>query len=290
MAKAFSVLSWNIEHLSGKKAARVQRVVTALRAESPDIFGLYEIEGKDIYQDISSKMPGYSFHITEGPQTQEILLGVKGKFTAFFSQRVQFKAGNSWLRPGAMLSIKLGGKDYTLLFLHLKSLTKPVGIGLRDDQFERIFKLKKKLDKNLPANIRANLIALGDLNTMGMNYRGKKHDIPAAAELDKLDKDMQRNSIKMRRLSKTTPNTWSNGSNSSYKPSNLDHVIASDHMAFKFWNNKQPKNEKPADCPPGKSEVDVRGWVDETTIAKQDKWIRDHSDHSYLFFEVSKVD
>ncbi len=289
MAKAFSVLSWNIEHLSGKTAGRVKRVVTALKAENPDVFALYEIEGKDIYQDISSRMQGYSFHITEGPQTQEILVGVKGKFTAFFSQRVQFKSGNDRLRPGAMLSIKLDSKDYTLLFLHLKSLTKPVGLGLRDDQFERIFKLKKKLDKNLPANKRANLIALGDLNTMGMNYRGRKHDIPASVELDKLDKDMKRNSVKMRRLGKTTPNTWSNGSTSSYTPSNLDHVVVSDHMAFKFWNNKMPVNEDPSDCPPGKSEVDVRGWVDQASIAKQDKWIKEYSDHSYLIFEVSKV-
>ena len=121
MAKAFTVLSWNIEHLSGKKPGRVERVVETLKQESPDVFGLYEIEGKDIYQTLSTQMPGYSFHITEGPQTQEILLGVKAKFTAFFSQRVTFKSGNTRLRPGAMLSIKLDGVDYSLMFLHLKS-------------------------------------------------------------------------------------------------------------------------------------------------------------------------
>lgn len=289
MPKAFSVLSWNIEHLKGKKPGRVKRVVDTLTNENPDVFGLYEIEGKDIYQDIATTMPGYSFHITEGRQTQEILVGVKNKFTAFFSQRVAFKSGNSWLRPGAMLSIKLDGVDYTLMFLHLKSLTKPVGLGVRDDQFERLFKLKKKLDKSSIASGPANFIALGDFNTMGMDYRGKAHDIPAEAELNKLDLDAKRNSIKMSRLSKTTPNTWSNGSASSYSPSNLDHVVASDHLQFKLWDDKLPVNEDATSFVPGKSQVDVRGWVDESTIAKQDKWIDKFSDHSYLYFEVSKV-
>lgn len=289
MAKAFTVLSWNIEHLSGKKPGRVERVVETLVEETPDIFGLYEIEGKDIYQEISTRMPGYSFHITEGPQTQEILLGVKNSFTAFFSQRVTFKAGNVRLRPGAMLSIKLDNVDYSLVFLHLKSLTEAVGFGIRDYQFERIYKLKKKLDKNAGPGNRANFIALGDFNTMGMDYRAKKHDIPATGELDNMDKDMKRKSVRMRRLTKTTPNTWSNGSKSRYSPSNLDHVVASDHLQFKMWDNKLPVNEDPADFVPGKSEVNVLGWVDEATVDKQDKWINKFSDHSYMLFQVSKV-
>jgi hypothetical protein len=120
MAKAFSVLSWNIEHLKGKRPDRISRIVNSLTFENSDIFALYEIEGKTIYRTLADKMPGYSFHITEGPQTQEILVGVKNKFTAFFSQRVAFKSGNSWLRPGAMLTLRIGNKDYTLMFLHLK--------------------------------------------------------------------------------------------------------------------------------------------------------------------------
>ena len=60
-------------------------------------------------------------------------------------------------------------------------------------------------------------------------------------------------------------------------------------MKFKLWNNKKPVNELKEDCPPGKSEVDVRGWVDEASIPKQDKWINEFSDHSYMMFHVSKV-
>lgn len=289
MAKAFSVLSWNIEHLKDKQPNRIKAVVETIKNEKPDIFAIYEVEGKSVYNDLFDKMPKYTFHITEGRQTQEILVGVKNNISAFFTQKVTFKTGNPSLRPGAILSVRIDSVDYSLLFLHLKSLTKPVGLGLRDDQFERVGKLKKKLDKQAGNNKRANFIALGDFNTMGMNYRGKKHDISAGAELDKLDKDFNKHSIKMRRLSKTTPNTWSNGSGSRYKPSNLDHVVASNHMTFKKWNNKNPVNEADNIFVTGKSEVDVRGWVDKNTLSKQDAWINKFSDHSYLFFAINKV-
>jgi endonuclease/exonuclease/phosphatase family metal-dependent hydrolase len=289
MAKAFSVLSWNIEHLKGTRPGRVDKVVDVLVDEDPDIFGLYEIEGRSIYQEIASRMPGYSFHITEGPQTQEILVGARHSLTSFFSQRVTFKSGNNWLRPGAMLTVKLDGEDYVLMFLHLKSHTTPIGLGVRDDQFARLFKLKKKLDKVTDGDKRANFIALGDFNTMGMDYRGRSHDIPATAELEKLDKDMKRNSVLMRRLMKTAPNTWSNGSLSSYSPSDLDHVVASKHLKFASWDNKAAVNEGVASAA-GQSEVDVRGWVDSATVADQDAWIDALSDHSYLYFEVEKVE
>jgi len=289
MAKAFSVLSWNIEHLKDKQPARIKRVVKTLKSEKPDVFALYEVEGKDIYDDISDEMQNYSFHITEGSQTQEILVGVKNTMTSFFSQRVEFKSGNTRLRPGAMLSLKINHINYTLMFLHLKSLTKPVGLGIRDDQFERLYKLKKKLDAKAPGNNRANFIALGDFNTMGMNYRGRKHDIPAEAELNKLDLDIKRKSVRMQRLIKSTPRTWSNGSSSRYNPSDLDHVIASDHLEFKAWSHKSPVNEENASHTIEKAHVDVRGWVDQSSISKQDKWIEDYSDHSYLYFEVQKV-
>jgi hypothetical protein len=141
MAKAFTVLSWNIEHLKDKQANRIKAIVKKLKEEKPDIFAIYEVEGKSVYNDLFDKMPKYTFHITEGRQTQEILVGVKNNITAFFTQKVTFKSGNPSLRPGAILSIRINDIDYTLLFLHLKSLTKPVGLGLRDDQFERVGKL-----------------------------------------------------------------------------------------------------------------------------------------------------
>ena len=289
MAKAFTVLSWNIEHLRDKQPERIKAVVKTLTQENPDVLALYEVEGKYVYEELATKLPNYTFHITEGRQVQEILVGVKNKFSAFFSQRIEFKSGNTSLRPGAFLTLRIDGANYSLMFLHLKSLTKPIGWGIRDDQFERLGKLKKKLDQKAGEGQRANFIALGDFNTMGMNYRGSAYDIPASIELDKLDKDLRRNSIRMRRLTKTAPNTFSNGSKSRYKPADLDHVVASDHLTFKTWANKAPITEKAHQPSSTPSEVDVRGWVDESSVAKQDRWVAKYSDHAYLVFQVNKV-
>ena len=198
MATAFSLVSWNVEHFKGKPE-RLKRVVKFLKAQNPDILGLYEVEGKEVFRELSRTMPNYSFHITEGRQSQEILVGVKSGFTSFFSQRVAFKAGNSWLRPGALLTVTIDEADYSLLFLHLKSKSEPVGLGLRDDQLAKAQKLKKKLDKAQPGAKRANFMVLGDLNTMGMKYiKGK--GISGNLELAKLDKDLARKSVARRRM------------------------------------------------------------------------------------------
>ncbi|WDE05291.1 endonuclease/exonuclease/phosphatase family protein [Thalassomonas viridans] len=288
MPKAFSVLSWNIEHLKGKRPDRLFRIVNTIKFENPDIFALYEVEGKTVYNSLLNELPGYSFHITEGPQTQEILVAVKHKFTAFFSQRVEFKSSFSRLRPGAMLSVRIEGQDYSLMFLHLKSQSTPIGLGVRDVQFASIYKLKRKLDKLAGNKQKANFIVLGDFNTMGMNYSGKKYDIPASAELARMDNYIRRRSVAMRRLSKTCPNTWSNGSGSSYPPADLDQVLVAKHLKTRLWHNKLPVNEKDPRFNSGQAEVDIRGWVDQATIEEQDKWIENYSDHCYLYFEVTK--
>lgn len=278
MATAFSLVSWNVEHFKGKPE-RLKQVVKFLKAQNPDILGLYEVEGKEVFRELSRTMPNYSFHITEGRQSQEILVGVKSGFTSFFSQRVAFKAGNSWLRPGALLTVTIDEADYSLLFLHLKSKSEPVGLGLRDDQLAKAQKLKKKLDKAQPGAKRANFMVLGDLNTMGMKYiKGK--GISGNLELAKLDKDLARKSVAMRRLTKAADASWWNGPGSSYPPGNLDHVLASDHLAFKKFNRLGDD---------GKAEVDVRGWPALATNAQKVQWINRYSDHGLLYLEAQKV-
>ena len=78
------------------------------------------------------------------------------------------------LRPGALLTVTVAGKNYPILFLHTKSSNTPVGLGLRDDMFRRALKFKATLDKAVKAqtgsNAPANYMFLGDLNTMGMKY------------------------------------------------------------------------------------------------------------------------
>jgi exonuclease III len=270
MAKAFSVASWNVEHFKGDPA-RVATVVAFLRQQDPDVFALYEVEGKEVFAALTAAMPSYSFHITEGPQIQEILVGVRHGLTSFFTQRTEFKSKDNDLRPGALLTLTVDGARYSLLFLHTKSGTTPRGMGLRDDMLDRATAFRKVLDDVPGAVAPANFVFMGDLNTMGMEYPYDR-DIASGTELRKLDAMASRR--KMRRLTKTATATWSNGSQSSIPDSNLDHVVAAKHLAFRSFQGV---------------EVDVRGWPKLATAAERDSWIATHSDHALLYFEVQKV-
>jgi hypothetical protein len=271
MAKAFSVASWNVEHFKSDPS-RIELVVGFLGQQNPDVFALYEVESSAVYSALVEKMPEYHFHITEGPQTQEILVGVKNSLTAFFTQKVEFKTGNTYLRPGAFLTVHRDGVDYALLFLHTKSSTQPIGLGIRDEMFERAFKFKSYLDKLSVDAGRgpANYIFLGDLNTMGMEYPFDR-DILVEFELKKLDRDAKK--VKMRRLSKNKPHTWWNGPGG-LPPSDLDQVVAASQLKFKKFSYR---------------DVDVRGWPKEVGEAAQAAWIKKYSDHGLLYFELQKV-
>ena len=276
MAKAFSVASWNVEHFGAiDKAKRrpkkpVKPIIKFLAAQKADVVAVYEVVGSVVFETIVDEMPDYQFQITEGPQSQEILVGVKKTINSFFTQKLEFKSGQSTLRPGALLTVRVDGKNYPLLFLHLKSLRQPKGFGLRDDMLDRALRFRKKLDK--AAGGQANYIFLGDLNTMGMNLTFSNKDLTGLEEIQRLEKRTK--SRDMTILEKTHPNTFWPGSKSSFDPSSLDHVVAADHLQFK------PLSGKP---------VDVRGWPDEPTDAKKDKWTNEFSDHALLFFEVQKV-
>jgi len=106
---------------------------------------------------------------------------------------------------------------------------------------------------------------------MGMNYKYSKFDIPQSEELDRLDRFCKARSLK--RLSKTFEDTYGSFNRAKPLTSNLDHVVAAKHLVFKSFNG---------------SEVLVKGWSDETTIAKQKEWTNNYSDHNLLYFEVQK--
>jgi len=271
MAKAFSLASWNVEHFRGKPE-RIKRVIGFMNEQKPDIFALLEVEGKDVFNELVTRMPGYQFHITEGRQTQEVLVGIKKNITAFFTQRTEYKSGNQYLRPGALVTLHIDNANYNVLFLHTKSSSSPLGLGIRDDQFSRAFKFKRKvLDKAAEGSSKANFLFLGDFNTMGMKYPYNQ-SVEVKWELKKLQKDAKK--VSMRRLSKNAAATWWNGSGSRYKPSDLDHVIASDHLKFKKF---------------GGADIDIRGWPALDTEEKQTKWINQYSDHGLLYLVVDKV-
>jgi hypothetical protein len=282
MAKAFSVASWNVRHFnkSGPDVvadeARVNRVLTFLKNQNPDVFGIYEVEGKDLFGEIVSQFPGYAFQITEGPETQEILVGARSTLSPFFTQKIEFKAGVTAMRPGLLTAVTVDDVKYGLLFLHLASASEPRGMGLRDDMIERAIKFRRTLDATTPDK-KANYIFLGDLNIMGMKYPFNK-SIDASFELQKWDAEGKK-TYAMRRLLKTVEKTWSDLSSSKLPPSNLDQAFASDHLTFKKFKSETNKDV----------EIDVRGWVNEKTNTEKDNWIKSYSDHSLIYFEVEKV-
>jgi len=274
MAKAFSIASWNVEHFKGEPS-RTNRVIEFVNKQKPDVLGLYEVEGSEVFSAVTSKFPGYTFQITEGPQTQEILVGVKSNLSAFMTQKLEFKAGTTHMRPGLLLTITIALKPYSILFLHLASSNEPRGFGLRDDMAVRAIKFRKTLNHAVGGD--ANYIFLGDLNTMGLDYPYKK-EIESTVELKRWD-TRAKQFYGLKRLIKTHDFTWSNGSGSSIPDSNLDHVYASEHLKFKQFSKTGGE----------KADVSVRGWVNAKSNTEKDKWIKDYSDHSLLFLEVQKV-
>jgi len=272
VAKAFSVASWNVEHFRSQKVdSRVEDVIGFLGEQSPDIFALYEVEGREVFDALTTVLPKYTFHITEGSQVQQILVGVRQGLTAFFTQKTEFRSGVSLLRPGALLTVQVAGENYPLLFLHTKSGMEPRGLGLRDDMLIRALDFAKVLDRGTPPGKRANYIFLGDFNIMGMEYRYvRESDLPAAKELLKLERGAR--SKKMRVLDKDAEFTWWGGG--SIDPSSLDFVVARDHLTFKRF---------------GESEVSVRGWPSLPPGDERLAWVRRYSDHALLYFEVQRV-
>ena len=273
MTKAFSLACWNVEHFS-QKSGKVNRVVGFLGQFEPDVFALLEVSGREVFDSIVTKMPEYQFHITEGRAVQEILIGVKHGFTAFYTQKTDFTSGIQTLRPGAFLTLTIEKMNYCILFLHTKSSSLPLGLGIRDDQFNRAFKFKTTLEeeqKNKNAPGKLNYLFLGDLNVMGMAYPYKK-DIEAPLEIKKLDDDAKK--AGMRRLTKDKPCTWRGMVKNKIAFSDLDQVVAAEHLKFKKY---------------GDADVTVKGWPELTSKAEQADWNKKYSDHGLIYLEVEKV-
>ena len=271
MAKAFSVVSWNCEHWKDKDPRNAARI-GFLAEQDADVIALYEVEGPEVWRAVMEGLPGYSFFITEGQNTQEILVGIAPGLTAFLTQKIEFQSRDAFMRPGAFLTVRADGTDYSMLFLHLASMTDARGFGLRTDMIERAFDFKGYLDRVVKG--KANFMFMGDMNVMGLDYVYGKDGgsllhgrVSAENELAALA--YRAGKADMRVLSKSADFTW-HGDGS--MRSNLDHVVASDQIGFEQLGGK---------------DVEVRGWP-QLPDAEQEKWVEDYSDHGLLYFEVSK--
>jgi len=267
MAKLFSFASWNVEHFNGN-TNRVKRIVTFLKDAGPDVFAIFEVEGKYVYDDFVTQMPAYNFFITEDRSRMETLIGVRGNKTAFVTQRQVFKSSIPTLRPGALASLRINNTNYAVLFLHIKSSPEPRSWGLRDDMMGHVINLKKALDKKDGTAQGANFLCLGDLNTMGMNLTYSDNDVSGAEELARYEKRLAKRNLRL--LKKTHGATWWGGT-ATYAPSNLDHVFASTHLKFKQFSG---------------ADVAVLGWPEKSTDAQKKTWISKYSDHALIYGEV----
>lgn len=273
MAKAFSVVSWNCEHWKQDDPRNADRI-DFLAGQDADVIALYEVEGSEVWRSVMEGLPGYSFFITEGQNTQEILVGIGPSVTGFLTQRIEFQSRDAFMRPGAFLTVKADDTDYSLLFLHLASMPDARGFGLRTDMIERALKFKTHLDEI--AKEKANFLFMGDLNVMGLDYvYGKEGGsllhgrVTAENELAAVGYGAGK--VGMRVLSKTADFTWhGNGK----MRSNLDHVVASDQIGFEQIAGR---------------DVEVRGWP-QLPDAEQEEWVGRYSDHALLYFEVSRGD
>ena len=170
-----------------------------------------------------------------------------------------------------MVTLRKGGQDFPILFLHAKSMTDPRAWGLRDDMFSRVARLRRALDKLAGAGNRSPFLVLGDLNTMGLNAPfNNKSDLNGDEEIESLTKRFSR--VHMRPLKKSADLTWWNGSESYFPGSKLDHVFADSTMKFRTFD--------------GGAEVQVLGWPETTTKTQKRQRIDRHSDHALLFGEV----
>jgi exonuclease III len=272
VAKAFSVVSWNCEHWKDDDSRNADRIAF-LASQKADVIALYEVEGREVWRAVMAGLPGYSFFITEGQNTQEILVGVASGITTFLTQRVEFQSRDAFMRPGAFLTVRDDDVDYSMLFLHLASMPDARGFGLRTDMIERAFKFKEHLDETSQG--KANFMFMGDLNVMGLDYvYGKDgssllHD-RVSAEDELAAVAYRAGKVDMRVLSKTVDFTWHGDRN---MRGNLDHVVASDQIEFEQVGGK---------------EVEVRGWP-QRPDAEQEDWVEKFSDHALLYFEVSKA-
>lgn len=270
------VLSWNVEHFTGHGSGaaedRLERVIDLVRGEDPDIFAILEVKGVEVFDGFTEAFPDYTFSMTEGSQMQEIMIGVRPGLPAFFTQRNEFKRSNPYLRPAALMSIKLpDSTTLSLLISHLKSMPSPEGFGLRDAMFEKVRGLKKAIDaKSASTGNEAKFVLLGDLNTMGLNMTFSDADLTGAQEIERLDKVLAVRDLK--RKQKTHPNTFFNGTGGTYPPADLDHVYATENLIFEDAG--------------GGAQVRVGGWVD---AADPDAWIEDFSDHAFLSFTLKDL-
>jgi exonuclease III len=263
-----SVLWWNVHNLRNVEHAR--KIIAHVKENNPDVFGLGEIVGEDAYRLIAREFPDYTFYMTYGKQSQEMLVGVRRTFQAFFSQKTEFQSGNEFLRPAALVTISVGTPALNILFVHLKSFTNPLSLGFRDDFFDRLGRLKNKLD-NL-SNGAARFIVCGDFNIQGLHYLNRSY-IKPVEELQHIQNKL--GDVGFIFAEADYEETWID-KRTETKTARLDYVAATTALTL------VKLEEQKCDY-----QVRINGWpkYPEKSLERHE-FIQSISDHASLYFEV----
>jgi len=270
----FSLLSWNVEAFEGQET-QLKSVADHITKLDPDVFGLFEVENVNIISLITNHLPGYDYNLTDGPQNKEILVAVrKGKFQhSIFTQKREFKAYNPTLRPGAFLSLSLNDEFYNILFLHTDSGTEAKSFGNRNEMFDKIWNLKKTLDKMVTDGAGVKLIALGDLNTMGLKYPSNRKSDTRVLESDEVEALTKIAAKEKMTLPKKEFDVTYNNSKLT---GDLDHILATDNIAF----------EQLKDANGNPFFVKVTGWQ-QLQGNERKNFIETISDHCSLYCKIA---
>lgn len=281
---SFTVVSWNVEHFGkgrpGDSRADVRRRIDDVFGllDQPgvkaDVFAIYEVNGAQVYEPVKRRFGDYTWTISEGPGSQQILVG--SRITAFVTHRPEFSRGFTGpLRPGLLVAVPHEGRDYPILFLHLKAADAAIDLGVRVHQHDKARSLRRALDGVATDGERANFIVAGDLNNVGMDLTFSERDITLEDERSRIKTMYESRFDRMRLLAKSAPATFWNGPGSTDPPSDLDHVLAASHVTFEPFS--------------GGAVVEVKGWPEESDEATKGAWIAKYSDHAILRFTVTGV-
>jgi endonuclease/exonuclease/phosphatase family metal-dependent hydrolase len=278
---------WNVEnfgrHLEGDDSdpeghrIRVEKVEEHIRNLDPDLFCLCEIKDKVALRSLLiDKFTDYDIGVTDGVEGIELLTAFRrGKFQQLlFTQRREFKAGNQYLRPGSLTSVKFDDEYYNILFLHTDSGRKIKDYNNRQEMFEKIWSLKQVLDDITEGTDTARLVVMGDLNTMGRSRSGDFQSITGAKEIEDLSRDAEDHEMGL--LPKTHSNTWRKGPSNPDFESNLDHGIATTNITFEELENAT--SSTPA-------AVSVDGW-NHLYGEDRDDFSENISDHCSIFCKI----
>ena len=275
------VLFWNVENFVGGKN-RTEDVKKHILDFEPDIFCLCEIKDKVALRSLlMEELTDYDFGLTDGAQGIELLAGWKrGTFEqTLFTQRREFKASQSMLRPGSLLNAKVKNEWLSFLFLHTDSGRNIKDYQNRQEMFEKIWSMKEVLDV-ISDGVASKLVVMGDLNTMGRSKSGQFQGITADKEIEDLGHDANIAIMKLLPKSHDKTLAWGKNTNGDFKEADLDHVIKSNNVTLIDFENENGE----------KYPVQVSGWVDITDKTEMTEFIEEISDHCSLRIVISLED